>query len=212
MQQRSFGSSRRAVRGLTLVELVTTLAIAAILTTMAVASFQEITAQNHATAETQRILSSIFLARTEALRRNQQVTICRSANPSSETCGGGTAGDWSTGWLVFVDSNRSASRDSGEEILLVAEAIKGAGNNYVLKTSAAATAKALTYQPNGRYRTPSGAVTASSFVFCKKEYRTTDAQQRSRAVVINNAGRPKIARYDDMESPAQSIVGSDCDI
>lgn len=212
MQRRSFGSGKRAIRGLTLVELVTTLAIAAILTTMATASFQEITAQNHATAETQRILSSVFLARTEALRRNQRVVICRSANPSNETCGGGTAGDWSTGWLVFVDSNRSESRDSGEEVLLVAEAIKGAGNNYVLKTSATAIQDFFSYLPNGRFRDQNSGTTGGSFVFCKKEYRTTDAQQRSRAVVINNTGRPKIARYGDMPVEAVSIVNGSCDI
>ncbi len=213
MQHLFTTAQARDLRGLTLIELMITLALAAVLTTMAMASFQEITAQNHATAETQRLISSIFLARTEALRRNQRVVICRSANPDSLTCAGGTSGDWATGWLVFVDNSRNGQLDTGEELLLVAEAIKGAGDSYVFLSSATNVGNFIQYLPNGRYRDQASSTTGASFVFCKKEYRSSDVQRRARAVVLNNAGRPKIIRHADMAPAAQAIVdGNNCKI
>ena len=56
--------------GITLIELMVTIAVIAILATIAVPSFQEIIKRNQVAAQTNELIALIHLARNEAIRRN----------------------------------------------------------------------------------------------------------------------------------------------
>lgn len=56
--------------GITLIELMVTIAVIAILATIAVPSFQEIVKRNQISAQTNELIALIHLARNEAIRRN----------------------------------------------------------------------------------------------------------------------------------------------
>lgn len=110
----------RGVRGagLTLVELIVTLAVAAILLTLAVPAYENFTANNRLTSEANRLLGDIQMARSEAVKRGRPVNICRSSRAatckdtfaSPCTCHTGTAAyDWSKGWLVYVSDTRDTN-------------------------------------------------------------------------------------------------------
>ena len=90
-------------RGLTLVELMVTLAAAIILLAVGMPLFSGIVANNRAVAQSNDLLSAFKLARSEAVKRADNITICSIDNPSAAVPACGDAADWSNGWTVFFD-------------------------------------------------------------------------------------------------------------
>jgi len=97
-------------RAFTIIELMITVAIAAILITVAVPAMQDMVRNNRLVTQTNLLVSHIQLARSEAIKRSAPAVLCRSANPraASPSCGG-TANIWTSGWLVFADVSMAAA-------------------------------------------------------------------------------------------------------
>ena len=101
-------------QGLTLVELMVTLAVAIILITVGMPMFTGMAANNRAAAQTNDLVSALKLARSEAVKRSTPVAARRS----------GAA--WSDGWLVFIDDDGDGVNDTGETVLRSWDAPNGA--------------------------------------------------------------------------------------
>lgn len=86
-------------RGFTLIELMITVTIMAILTAMAIPSFSEVILKSTLTNQARDLMASSLMARSEAIKRNQTVTLCASRNGT--TCGG----SWTNGWIVLTTDN-----------------------------------------------------------------------------------------------------------
>ncbi|HFD80828.1 MAG TPA: prepilin-type N-terminal cleavage/methylation domain-containing protein [Gammaproteobacteria bacterium] len=95
----------RKQHGFTLVELMMTLVIGALLLTMAVPSFRGLIQNNKIASQANELVSALSMARMEAIRQSSPVSICASADQT--TCSG--TNDWSTGWIVFEDTNSSGA-------------------------------------------------------------------------------------------------------
>ncbi|MCB1919947.1 MAG: GspH/FimT family pseudopilin [Candidatus Competibacteraceae bacterium] len=120
--------------GFTLIELIITLAIAAIVLTIGVPSFQEMMRNNRAATHANEFMNALNLARSEAVKRGQGVSLCPSTDQA--TCTGG--GDWKDGWIVFIDADANGNGiqdefatdsngavDNGEFLLRVYEPLAG---------------------------------------------------------------------------------------
>jgi len=104
----------RKQQGLTLIELMVTLAVAIILVTVGMPMFTGMAANNRAAAQTNDLVSALKLARSEAVKRSE-IVVARRAGAA-----------WTDGWLVFVDDDGNDSLDSGEDVLRNWEALAGA--------------------------------------------------------------------------------------
>jgi type IV fimbrial biogenesis protein FimT len=82
-------------KGFTLIELMVVLSIIGILTSLALPSFESFIRKQESSGQINHLYTSLYLARSEAVKRNQTVTICKSSTKSH--CGG----DWSDGWLML---------------------------------------------------------------------------------------------------------------
>ena len=96
-------AARPRQRGVTLLELLVTVAIAAILMGLAAAPLGRMFASNRVQTEASAFMGDLMYARSEAIRRGQAVSLCPSSDALS--CLTGTsANSWNSGWIVYAET------------------------------------------------------------------------------------------------------------
>jgi len=96
--------------GFTLIEMIVTVSIVAILSSIAAPSFRGMLENNRATVEANELVSGLLLARSEALKRRNNVTLCTSIDQT--TCAGNGETNFAKGWIVFQDCNDTQVLDT----------------------------------------------------------------------------------------------------
>lgn len=170
--------------GFTLVELMITLAVAAILAALAAPGFSSIIRDHRLTTQANIFLASLQLARTEAVSRGVQVTIRRN---------GGVGAPWDSGWQVFTDWDQDGQFDGDpdetdcsleQDCILKRQA--PLENGLTMRTGGTFSAW-MAYQPTG-FPLGSGGLGNDTFRLCDSEATTNF----SREIVINTTGRAVI--------------------
>lgn len=158
-----------AVRGLTALELLFTVAVLAVLASFAVPTYVGLRRSASLSAAANQMLWALHLARSTAILRAEAVVLCLTADGS--TCVR-SAAQRASGWMVFVDRQLSqpARLDGGDELLRQLPLPGG--------VAVAGSRPAVTFWPTA------SAATTASFTFC--------AGGLGRAVVISQTGRPRV--------------------
>lgn len=95
----------RKIHGFTLIELMVTLAVAAVVMGIAIPSFNTSMRNNSSVTLGSELSVALNYARSEAVKRAARVSVC--ASNDGTTCM--AANNWKEGWLVFVDTATSDS-------------------------------------------------------------------------------------------------------
>jgi len=162
-------------RGITLIETMLALALAAILLATAAPAFGTLTARTESDVSRGTLVTALETARLLAISRSAHVVVCPSAD--QQYCGQTT--EWQHGWIVFADLDHDGTRGVNEAILSVTQS----GPNGVAILSGAGR-KRIDFRPDG-----SSPGSNATFTLC--DARGAAAAQ---AIVINNAGRLRIGK------------------
>jgi type IV fimbrial biogenesis protein FimT len=176
MQQKG----RFGLAGFTLIELMMGMLLVAVLITLGAGSLRPLWQKYQLQAQAEDLLSSLFLARSEALKRGVRVTACVSRDGIQCFSTGG----WEQGWLVFEDTDGNAVRSSQEPLLhshgALAFGVVAYGNSPVKRY--------VSYAPMGRSLYISGGFQAGTITLC----RTSSAPLQGWELVINAVGQPRL--------------------
>lgn len=168
--------------GVTVLELMVTLSIAATLAVLAVPSYETFTAHQHMKAAVAGLHNDLVSARSQAIHRGSHIVACPG---SPET---GCSGDsrWDDGWIVFEDTDADRQRGDTETLLRHGQP----PSTVDIRTPASRSA--LRFSPDGS--APGSNV---SIGLCGR-----DGPASARKLVLSNIGRIRRAPYPDID-PSQ---------
>jgi type IV fimbrial biogenesis protein FimT len=176
------GVPRQHRNGFTLIELLVTTAIASVLMMVAIPAMTGMLDTQRRISSVNSLLSSLHMARSEAIKRNGRAVVCKSA--SGKQCA--PSGGWDQGWIVFHDANNNASVDAGESLLRhqspLGDRLRLSGNRPV--------ARYVSYSALGTAKKVSGAFQAGTFTLCPVEGLPGTA----RKIVLSRTGRPRTVK------------------
>lgn len=164
----------RMTRGFSAIELMTTLAVAAILLTIGVPSFRTLLENQRMTTTVNNLFAAINLTRAEAVQRGTRIDLAPL-----------DGADWTKGWAVFVDKNNNQKPDTGtDEIIFSTVSI---ADGITISTSLTdSSTQYIAYSSTGRTRT-SGPQTPQlgTITF-------TQNGEAKRRIILNFLGRARV--------------------
>ena len=156
--------------GFSLVELLVTVTLVAILLAVGIPSYRSIATSNRMAGEMNALLGDLQLARSEAVKQGTTVTICPTSSPAAPyACS--NSGNWSGGWVVFVGGSSATSSSP----MRLQPALGGID---VLQSNSTPAVKAVSFNRNG-FSTNTGSITLND---------ANSTADRRRCAVISIAG------------------------
>lgn len=195
-------TSRTAAAGFTLLELMITLAVAALIASIAIPNFRSFVLNNRLTSASNDLLHSLQTARSEATKRQRRVVICASSDPTVAAAACATSNV--SGWIVFQDDNNNGARESTEELI---ETHTFHSTNALLGDESMFVSFAAT-----GFATDVGAQKSSSaFVLCdSRGNELVGNQSAARGISVSPTGRPYLTRAQDKISELLGKTSGSC--
>ncbi|MFC3608770.1 GspH/FimT family pseudopilin [Stutzerimonas tarimensis] len=164
----------RPMDGVTLIELVVSLSVLAILLGIAAPAFSNLIDREQANSGSKDLFRALQYARGQAIQRGQTISICGGATACA------TQGDWRQ-LLIFHDTDGDGTLGEGDEVLRSMSLPKGYHWNWRNFRSQSH----MTFLPTGFTHSLNG-----TFTLCK------EGKALSR-IVVNAAGRSRIESTGD---------------
>ena len=172
-------------RGVTLVELITTLAVIGISIAVVAPAWSSLSERSRITTAANSLLTDLRFARSTAVTRNRRIGVCPSSD--GEHCSGDPAG-WHDGYLVFVDADGDRRRSGDEALLRQRTALPSA-----LRLTTTAGRPAVSFRPDGAAWS-----TNATFSVC---LGVDPAAYR--AVILYGSGRARVDRRAPANRPVR---------
>jgi type IV fimbrial biogenesis protein FimT len=188
----AFGTTKIGVnnvkqqKGVTLVELMITVSIVAIILTFVGPSIQSILIKNRVVAEINETSSLIQYARHHAIDEQAQVVVCPSADYS--IC----STDWNDPKIVFIDEDDNAIRSDSEELLVTI----GATSSTSLMTN---TTDIIKFTGTGE------ANETTEILLCHKDGKA----EYARSLSVTLQGRVKMSSDSDRNGINENASGTE---
>ncbi len=197
-------------RGFTLIELLITLTIGGILLALAAPGMNNFIQDQRLSGQANDLIADLNTARSEAIKRGVNVTICKqNSSSSSPQCNTTIATPWTAGRVMFIDTTTGTvgQIDAAETVLRNQQAL--AGNNTLTTSTYNTTVSPLTIQSTNAVAnlivfTGSGLTTIATgnegwFRFCDSR-----GINKAITVMVSNTGRIKSTRTPPTTTPAAS--------
>ena len=178
--------------GLTLIELLIVMAIAAILTSIAIPSFNALYRTSQANAVVAMVNQALTFTRITALEQGKFITICPSED--QKTC----SQQWSNPLITFNDTNNNQIIDGTEKLLRTTEKPSA----FTLRWSAFGKKHYISYSPLGTINHTNG-----SLSLCPNDKNN----RYGNILIINKGGRARLARDNDGTGVVDRASGGDLD-
>lgn len=173
--------------GFTLMELMVTVAIVAILAMAAAPSMRDFVIRNRSSAASNEFIGSVLRARNEAASRNSCMTMCVSSNGSS--CVGAAETAWNKGWIVFSNPACDAS------------VVNPVATTDVLLTTSALNTDYTVTGPGGLiFFSATGRPRSSDVGAFKVRYQTS-TRSSNRTICVSPLGRTLTLAYEATSCP-----------
>lgn len=186
--------------GFTLLELMITIAILAVIAAFAVPSFQSLIMLNRLASEANELVAALGQTRTEAIRVNRRVILCRAATDggtvaAADGCVAG-GGRWD-GWMVFVDADASGTYNPNavsnpDEVLIRTHAFHGDLLQTTADNALAGAGNRIVFRPDGLARAPGQTLLQTATLrLCAA---SATMQQNARDVRLGGGSRISVVR------------------
>ena len=174
------------LEGITLIELLISLALISILLSWGAPNLISLYHRNELSSEANTLLTHLMHTRSEAMKRNLAVVICRSEDGDRCLRSSSSRADWSMGWLIYANADDDKVRDPAEPIIKIGNKLP---SNISLHFN---QWWRLTFRPTGR--TSNG-----TFTFC-------DPGGNVRRIIIYRSGRFRMSSPDvnDVTNPCRA--------
>lgn len=172
----------RRPHGFTLIELMVTLAIAAILMMVAVPSFVSYQKNAQLTSAANTLLAATNAARGEAMKRGMSAMVVPTNNGS----------DWKTGWVVFVDKDNSRAYTATGDNTVLTQAALPSGISITGNNTAAETPAYIMFDASGYSKTKANGFGALSISFARTDVAAADQYRQTRRIIIASTGRVRM--------------------
>lgn len=103
--------------GFTAIELLVTVSIVAILAALAAPSFTPLVESWKVRQATEQLNSSLYFARSEAIKRGGQIAIQKLPNNTNGCTSATGNNDWDCGWIICHDTNGNGNCNASEPVL-----------------------------------------------------------------------------------------------
>ncbi|MFO1474174.1 MAG: GspH/FimT family pseudopilin [Lysobacterales bacterium] len=167
--------------GFTMVELMVTVAVAAVLLALATPSFEGVLNGNRLASQSNELVAALQIGRSEAVKNNARVIVCRSTNLT--TCAAGAA--W-TGWVAGIDSNRDGQVDQVLKVGSISAPLQVFSSSNIEQSR-------VTIRPDGYAYKQDGTLLVASIAVCIPTIRPTE---NVRAVTITAGSRIETKSLD----------------
>lgn len=170
---------QRHLRGFTLIEVMVVVSLLAILTALAAPSFTPMIERWRVRQATEQLQSTLYYARSEAIKRGGQVAIQKLPNNTNGCSTALNKTDWGCGWFVCADTDSDGACAAGE---LVLQRYDAPVNLDITRKGGADTIKV------NRWGLVDGTYLSFSFVPTGK----TTSNQAARGICMSSGGRIRI--------------------
>ena len=174
-----------AAAGFTLIELMVTLAIAAVLLMVAAPSMVAFKRNSELTSLSNTLLSAVNAARSEALKRHMAAYITPADKGNS----------WTVGWIVFVDKNNNQVFDDEATDQLVFKQASPASYFSITGSRTAAESPAyIRFDSSGYPKAKNGGAGNLTFTITRNDLASKELYENTRRLVIDTVGRIRICK------------------
>jgi type IV fimbrial biogenesis protein FimT len=183
-------------QGYTLIELMVLVAVMSIVLAVGVPQLSTFFDGNRMVSNTNALVSAIQITRSEAIKRGNRVTLCKSSNADAGTPACTTGGDWDQGWFVFSDSPSSIGvYNSATEGVPLRRFVGAEGSNTTITTSDNIIANYISFTSRGVPKTANGGAQSGTFQVCDDRGLTNAAGNViARGIVLSASGRVRLSK------------------